>query len=143
MGYYDPPEAEMEGDDTFTCSAEVTRKFVTPDMETVLKRLADDYKGETLLVLLEVGRDLSTLVREWRQSEEWTGTCGWEGETSYAVWNGAICWECPSCGEEHSDEQAFDRWGPDPDAYRDEVLESIADRSDESILAALREDEGS
>ena len=141
MGYYDgPPEPEAFGTDTFTCSMEVERKFLTPDMEALLKRLRDGISvpdpwkdsrpAEETQRLQERAKEraVGELLREWSRLQEWTGTCGWEGETDYIVSSGRIEWDCPCCGSEHRDEVAYDRWGPDPDEQRDRWLEDEADR---------------
>lgn len=154
MGYLDPPEPEAEGTDTFTCSREVERKFVTPAMEEQLTRLRDgikvpdpwaDTRGpEETAELQRRAREraISDLLRAWKDSEEGTRTCGWEGETSYVVWHGSIQWECPSCGEEHDDESAEDRWGPDPDYYREMAAEMEFDSMrEDAVIERLREDE--
>jgi len=154
MGYYDPPEPEGAGTDTFTCSMEVTRKFITPDMERELvilrdgPKINDPWAAERFPDEVEIAKERSTrnavqaLLRAWKIAEDWTGTCGWEGETDYAIWHGSIQWTCPSCGEEHDDEQAEDRWGPDPDERRKQMLEDQYDSMrEDALIERLREDE--
>jgi hypothetical protein len=156
MGYYrdEPPEPENEGRDTFTCSMEVTRKFVTPDMErelTILRdgpKINDPWAAARFPEEVEIAKERSTrnavqaLLRAWKHAEEHTGTCGWEGETDYAVWNDSIQWACPSCGEEHDDESAQDRWGPDPDALREQMMEEQYDSMrEDDVIERLRQDE--
>jgi hypothetical protein len=137
MGYYDPPEPEFEGDDQFTCSMEVNRKFVTPDMAAELKRLRDGIaipdpwaavrppEESAKLQARARERAISALLRAWSDAEEMDRTCGWEGEAHYIVTSGRIEWDCPCCGAEHTDEQAADRWGPDPDDQMDAAREAL------------------
>ena len=154
MGYYDPPEPETEGTDTFTCSLEVERKFVTPHMEEQLTRLRDGITvpdpwastrtPEAVAELQRRAREraISDLLLGWADAEVVARRCGWKGEADYAVWNGSICWECPSCGEDHDDESAQDRWGPDDGYYRELAAEMEFDRlREDAVLERLREDE--
>jgi hypothetical protein len=154
MGYLDPPEPDAEGTDTFTCSREVERKFVTPEMEQHLTILRDGPKvpepwaatrdPEVVAQLVERARvrAVDNLLRAWKDAEEFTGTCGWSGEADYEVWHGSICWTCPSCGEDHDDESAEDRWGPDPDYYKEMAAEMAFDQMrEDAVLDRLREDE--
>lgn len=136
----DEPEGpEWEGDDTFTCSSEVERKFVTPAMEQALRRIREGAKPVESWLATRTPeqiaaykarakeRDLSMLLDEWVNTEAVTRTCGYEGEAHYVIVRGRILWDCPACGEEHDDGEAVDRWGPDPDAARDARMEAMFD----------------
>lgn len=131
MGIYDgPPEPEFQGEDHFTCSMEVERQFITPQMRAWLVLLrdgpnTDPWTGQRTpderrqIADSQRRRAVDEILNEWRRTEEVLVTCGWSGVTSYTVWGGDIMWDCPACGEAHNDGPAIDRWGPDPEA-RDE-----------------------
>lgn len=120
MGYYDPPEPdEWIGQMEFTCSMEVHRKMVTPEMERILRSFAETpadpwadqctpEEVEAMRVRMMVRR-VNDLLREWGLIEGMDRTCGWEGETEAYIAQGRMVWTCPACGEEHDDP------APEPD----------------------------
>jgi len=129
MEYHDyPPEPDFAGDDEFTCSAEIERKMITPDMTRHLTALRDgivppDPWAESRTPDMVAAyserakqRTIADLLREWRGIEEVLRTCGWEGEAHYVVVGDRLLWTCPGCGEEHDD--PADRDDPDPERYR-------------------------
>lgn len=130
MGYYDPPEPEFAGTDTFTCSMEVERKMVTPELARLIGELSvmppdpwADTRPEAEVKEMRrrsVERKIGEVQRALSFIEETTRTCGWEGEADYCVVSNVIYWDCPACGTEHADEHASDRWGPDPDDRGDD-----------------------
>lgn len=102
----EPPEPDWVGEDDFTCSMEVERQFITPSMTVALGLMRDTTSPARL-------RNLDGLLREWKQNEPWTGTCGWEGRTEVVIGNGVAYWTCPCCGTEHED--SADRFMEQPD----------------------------
>jgi hypothetical protein len=120
MNYYDPPEPEWAGRMEFTCSAEVNRKFITPEMEKILRSFSEepadpwaanrtDEEVREMRVRMMTTR-VNALLREWASIEGMDRTCGWEGEAECFIDRGRLGWDCPACGEEHDDP------APEPDA---------------------------
>jgi hypothetical protein len=136
MTYYmdGPPEPEWAGNDEFTCSAEVNRKFITPEMGRILASFGQqpldpwaEHRSPEQIEALRVRmmeRRISELLREWARIEDMDRTCGWEGETECYIANGHLYWTCPACGEEHDD--PADRVTEDPDP--DRLYEEMRDR---------------
>lgn len=133
MTYYmdGPPEPEWVGSMEFTCSSEVHRKFITPDMEKILRSFSEEpidpwaehrspEQIEQMRVRMMQSR-VNALLREWARIEGMDRTCGWEGETEAFIDRGILGWVCPACGEEHEDPADRVTEDPDPDRLYEEM----------------------
>lgn len=133
MTYWGEPDApDWAGRMTFTCSMEVEREFITPGLKRLMKTLfspvEDPWKAsrteleEYKSLLRARESQIAALKRELSIIDEFTMTCGWEGEADAYIWHGKIEWDCPRCGEHHADDVPDDE-EPDPDRYHDERRE--------------------
>lgn len=125
--------AEWEGQMHRTCERDVSRKFVTPEADRLLKILKDpttavspgwmetrgDLEKVTMLQSV-VSRTLEALLREIGSTEEFESICEWSGDVDCTIEGGQVFWVCPRCGHdwqqdaagisEPDPDDAYDRW---------------------------------